>query len=325
MFRHGVWGPKELFYADIFATRKTGCTSQLGLPGARDEHSGCVGAHLVEHDLCDFLLLSLPDNDTHSHKKGPAGQIDWVSIADRQITRLFDAAGGVDKFLDEFAVVVLADHSHNHIDEVVELAGAYERRVLLPDDPRPEEAEIAVCPGQRSAMVYVLDPEQRDELTPELVEASSRVTGVDVVMWRDGELAAARAGNAVLRFAPGGDDDPADPKGVRWALHGDPAVLDATVRNASIRTGDYPDAFARIWSALSCSRAGDVLLSTAPGYEFVDWGGVHHLGAGSHGSLHRCDSSGPLIWTGCGPAKRTATGQWTLKDVAPIVREHFGL
>jgi hypothetical protein len=85
LFRHAVWGPRELFYADLFASRETGCKSQLGLPGARDDHSGCVGAFLVEHDLCDFLLLSLPDNDTHSHRTGPEGQVDSLALADQQL------------------------------------------------------------------------------------------------------------------------------------------------------------------------------------------------------------------------------------------------
>ena len=71
VFRQGVLGPREFFYADLFASRRTGCRSQLGLPGIRDQHSGCVGAYLVEHDLFDFLLLSLPDNDTHSHRTAP--------------------------------------------------------------------------------------------------------------------------------------------------------------------------------------------------------------------------------------------------------------
>ena len=85
VFRHAVYGPKELFYADMFASRRTPCRSQLGLPGIRDQHSGCVGEYLVENDLFDFLLLSLPDNDTHSHKNGPFAQVDSLAAADRQI------------------------------------------------------------------------------------------------------------------------------------------------------------------------------------------------------------------------------------------------
>ena len=60
VFKQPVLGPREFFYADMFASRRTGCRSQLGLPGVRDQHAGCVAEHLVEHDLFDFLLLSLP-------------------------------------------------------------------------------------------------------------------------------------------------------------------------------------------------------------------------------------------------------------------------
>ena len=87
-------GPKELFYADIFASRQTGCRSSLGMPGVRDKHSGCVGAYMVEHDLFDFMLLSLPDNDWHSHRSGPEGQVHSIALADAQLTRVMDAGGG---------------------------------------------------------------------------------------------------------------------------------------------------------------------------------------------------------------------------------------
>jgi hypothetical protein len=88
---------------------------------------------------------------------------------------------------------------------------------------------------------------------------------------------------------------------------------------------EYPDPLGRVWSALHCPHAGDVLLSAAPGHEFVDWGGAAHLGGGSHGSLHRGDSLAPLLWCGAGPDSREARAQWTLRDVEPMVRSHFGL
>ncbi len=49
------------------------------MPGVRDRHSGCVSAYMVEHDLFDFLLLSLPDNDWYSHKRGPEGQVQSIA------------------------------------------------------------------------------------------------------------------------------------------------------------------------------------------------------------------------------------------------------
>ncbi len=66
------------------------------MPGQRDHHAGCVGAHLVENDLFDFLLLSLPDNDSYSHKAGPEATGVSIAEADRAIARLMDAGGGPD-------------------------------------------------------------------------------------------------------------------------------------------------------------------------------------------------------------------------------------
>ena len=324
LFRHAVYGPRELFYADLFSSRSTGCRSQLGMPGARDAHAGCVGAYLVEHDLFDFLLLSLPDNDAHSHRHGPDAQVESVLLADRQLERVMEAAGGPDEFLAEHAMIVLADHAHSLVSESIALSDlAGDLRVLAPDDPAPEEADIALCPGQRSAMVYVLDPERRDELVVGVADRALRTDGVDLAMWLDGGDAVVRGQGGTLRFAPG--DDVGDLRGQRWRTTGDLAALGATVSDGALASPEYPDALGRVWSALGCRNSGDVLLSAAEGYEFVDWGGATHMGGGSHGSLHRSDSLGPLLWCGTGPPAREARGQWSLCDVEPMVRAHFGL
>src|SRR5580698_1513756 len=151
--RHPVMGPRELFYADIFASRRTGCRSTLGMPGVRDQHSGCVGAYMVEHDLFDFMLLSLPDNDWHSHKHGPDAQVRSLAAADLQLARVMDAAGGLDVFLSEHAVIVMADHSHALVAQTIDLQGALaELEVLRPGGRgsagSAEDARIAVCPSQ---------------------------------------------------------------------------------------------------------------------------------------------------------------------------------
>ena len=156
VFRHAVYGPREFFYADIFASRKTGCRAQLGLPGQRDQHAGCVGAELVENDLFDFLLLSLPDNDTHSHKNGPFAQVSSIAAADKQIERLMHAAGGPDEFLEDHAMIVLSDHSQSQVEREIDLFKAFDGFGLEPPAPPrvrrdAEPPEIAVCPSSRSA------------------------------------------------------------------------------------------------------------------------------------------------------------------------------
>jgi hypothetical protein len=338
LMRHPVMGPRELFYADIFASRRTGCRSGLGMPGVRDRHSGCVSAYMVEHDLFDFLLLSLPDNDWYSHKHGPDAQVQSIGQADLQLARVMNAAGGVDEFLGEHAVIVMADHSQTPVSATIALQDELaELGVLAPargsaraaEGARDGEPRIAVCPSQRAAMVYALHAAERDAMRASVVTLALAIDGVELVMWlerdahdapREGVIASPRHGE--LRFAPGGEL--ADPRGLRWSVDGALAALDGSVRDGCLLTPCYPDALARVWAALSCASSGEVLLSAAPGFEFLDWGGQAHVGGGSHGSLHACDSLGALLFCGL-EAPEPQPAQWTIRDVAPIVRRHFGL
>ena len=80
---------------------------------------------------------------------------------------------------------------------------------------------------------------------------------------------------------------------------------------------DVPDGRARAEAALRNPNAGEVLVSAAPGYEFVDLAGRHHLGGGSHGSLDRSDSEVPMLTVGLGVPPRSITG------IKPLVVDHF--
>ncbi len=334
LMRHPVMGPRELFYADIFASRRTGCRSGLGMPGVRDRHSGCVSAYLVEHDLFDFLLLSLPDNDWYSHKRGPDAQVQSLAQADLQLARVMNAAGGVEEFLAEHAVIAMADHSQAAVvgsialqDELAELG------VLGParssDGASDGDAHIAVCPSQRAAMVYALHESERDAMRASVVTRALGIEGVDLVLWlerdahdgpREGVIASPRHGE--LRFAPGGPL--LDARGIWWSVDGAVEVIGASVHDGRLLSPSYPDALARAWSALTCPSSGEVLLSAAPGQEFIDWGRQAHVGGGSHGSLHASDSLGALILTGV-DLPEPEPAQWAIRDIAPIVRGHFGL
>ncbi len=320
-FTHAVYGPTELFYADIFQSRKTGCTSMLGRPGQRDQHTGCVGAYLVENDLFDFMLFSLPDNDTYSHKNGPYAQVQSIAGADRALERIMHVAGGPDAFLDEHAVIVMSDHSQTSVEDRVNLMHALPNwRVLTPADPAPETAEVAVSPAARSAMVYVLDPERRDQARPRIARDLQAVDGLDLVVHLDGDEAVVWSERGELRFAPDGELE--DERGRRWSVEGDENALDLNVEDGRVSSRIYPDPLGRLWSSLTCPNSGDVLISAMPGYEFVDWGGTDHVGGGSHGSLHRGDSLGVLIYAGTGPTVDLQR-QWSIEDVTPMVLDHF--
>jgi hypothetical protein len=343
LMRHAVMGPRELFYADIFASQRTGCRSGLGMPGVRDRHSGCVSAFMVEHDLFDFLLLSLPDNDWYSHKHGPDAQVHSIGQADLQLARVMNAAGGIDEFLSEHAFIAMADHSQALVTDTIALQDELaELGVLSPPnaspsrpvrssegDAPPGEPRIAVCPSQRAAMVYALNESERDAMRASVAARALQIDGVDLVMWlerdahdapREGVIAS--PGRGELRFAPGGPL--LDARGVSWSVDGALTVLAGTVADGRLLTPDYPDALARVWAALTCVNSGEVLLSAAPGFEFLDWGRQAHVGGGSHGSLHASDSHGALVLSGVA-LPEPAPAQWAIRDVAPIVRSHFGL
>jgi Type I phosphodiesterase / nucleotide pyrophosphatase len=320
-FHHSVYGARELFYADLFDSRDTGCTSALGMPGQRDRHTACVGAYLVEHDLFDFLLFSLPDNDTHSHKAGPDGQVRSIAEADRALERIMHVAGGAEAFLEEHAVIVMSDHSQTAVETGINLSEVLsDSRVLMPSDPAPTEAELAACPSARSAMVYALDDGRRDELVSRAADTLFEADGIELVITRENGAALVRSKAGELRFGPG--DDLTDRRGLGWALRGDEAVLELDTGGGRVDSVAYPDALGRVWSALSCPHAGDMLASAEAGYEFVDWGGADHVGGGSHGSLHRDDSEGVLLLCGLDPPERE---QWSLTDVTPLVLQHFGV
>ncbi|MDQ3371096.1 MAG: alkaline phosphatase family protein [Actinomycetota bacterium] len=329
LLRRTVDGPKELFYADLYASRRTGCWSQMGTPGMRDQHSGCVAAHMVERDLFDFLLLSLPDNDTASHTGGVEAQVAAIHAADRQLERVMHAGGGIDTFLDDHAVVVMADHAHAQVDHAIELGAAFEDWAVRAPRRRAatRDAEVALCPSQRAAMVYALVEEGRARTVPRLVAAAREVEGVDLVLWREEGRGVIASQRGELRFAPaeGRGRALADPRGARWALRGELGVLEARVQDGVLRSDAYPDALARAWAALACPTSGDVLLSAAPGWEFPDWGGIWHDGGGSHGSLHASDTLGSLVVCGLDlPAERVRDDTWSIRDVAPMIAAHFG-
>jgi hypothetical protein len=82
---------------------------------------------------------------------------------------------------------------------------------------------------------------------------------------------------------------------------------------------DVPDGHVRAAAALRNPNAGEVLVSAAPGWEFVDLAGRHHQGGGSHGSLDAADSEVPMLTVGLGAPPASITG------IKAVVADHFGI
>jgi Type I phosphodiesterase / nucleotide pyrophosphatase len=148
--------------------------------------------------------------------------------------------------------------------------------------------EAVVTASNRAAMVYA------DSDPAALARRLDGHDAVEVVLWREGTEGVARRDGAELRFSPAGTS-------------GDRAIL------------DYPHGRERAWAALANPNAGELLVSAAPGWEFVDLAGRHHAGGGSHGSLAVGDSEVPMLTVGLDSAPGSIT------EVMPAVLEHFAV
>ena len=111
-----------------------------------------------------------------------------------------------------------------------------------------------------------------------------------------------------------------DPRTLAEALDAEPSVGVAVFLedgNVVARSGgdedlalldEHPDGRARVEGALRNPNAGEVIVSAAPGWEFLDLAGRHHAGGSSHGSLVLADSEVPMLAVGLGEPPASITG-----------------
>jgi hypothetical protein len=282
-----VLGPEQFFFYNLFQSERTGAplSFKSRSAGTIDRYATAVGRWLVTRDAFDFLLFYLSDLDYASHAAGPEGTREALVACDAALGELTAAAGGLDAFLERYAVLVIADHGQTAVSEVASLV-----------EPFRNVDGLFVGASNRAAGIYRLS----DAAPPAAAIARrlDREAAVDVTLRREDAHVVARRAGEELRLAPG-------PRGL--LLEGDPALL------------DHPDGIARAWAAAHCPNAGDVLVSAAEGFEFSDLGGGHHRGGGSHGSLLAGDSVIPVLAHGLPALPRS------IVDVAPLVLSHFGV
>jgi Type I phosphodiesterase / nucleotide pyrophosphatase len=290
-----VDGPTRFFFFNLFESDATGAPLAIRsrTRGSIDSYAAVVGRWLVTRDGFDFLVFYLPDFDYASHAVGPEAAFDALAHADAALAELLRAAGGVQEFLERYAIMVCSDHGQTTVERGVNLGSS----LALGGDG------VVVAASNRAGMIYRLPgcsvPARG------LAEHLDEEASADVVLFREDGVAVARRDGREVRFAPenGG-----------WRREGEADVLDAE---------QYPNGLERAWRALECPNAGEVLVSAAEGHEFADLGGSHHAGGGSHGSLLAGDSTVPVVTAGLEGAM--LGGGASVTDIAPLVLSHFGV
>ena len=289
---------------------------------------------LAEDTFPDFTVAYFADNDYRSHEVGPYEALEVVERVDRGLGRAFEAAGGLDRVLQEMYVVITSDHGHSEILPDQERAAIsldqrlreFKQAVL--GRPWTDGDEIMICPNMRAAQVYLRRPTERD--VRRAVAAVLSDGRVDLATYRGSDISGVadhfwvHSRHGGLEFWRGATGAQAtDAYGTTWSWQGDLRVIGAQLDGTRLMWGDYPNAFERLAGALEHPHSATLWVTARPGCEFEVPGGSAHLGGGSHGGLHALESYCPFIIAG--PTRVDLPANLRSIDVAPLCLNLLGI
>ncbi len=318
------------------------------MPGSRDGYSACCAAELVEDGGFDFLLLSLPDNDNYSHRHGPEASVESIAKADRCFAKLTEAAGGLDAFLAD----ARADPGRRPRPDAGAprpAAGRAARTASGPCCSRPRTAPSgrssrSARPAARRTSTCCRAKDERAEAARRSARRLAEIEGIDLVCRLEGpRRRAAASGEEPGAAGGGGESAVVERGGEQTALpprrapsptcaegagtsRASPSALEAAVEDGRLRSDELPGpARPRLVGpdaprtpATSSSRWRRATRRSTGA-------GSRHVGGGSHGALHARRLARPAALRRLRAGTAAEREQWTLRDVAPVVLEHFGI
>lgn len=349
-FTETVEGPSLLSLGDFVGThtphgrRLDGKSGLLHRFGMDDESTGAMLCDLAaEGSLPELTVAYFADNDYVSHDVGPVAALPVVERVDRMLGQAFDAAGGMDRFLADTAVIITSDHGHCDVraDETAvvrldELLADFRQAALTaPWKPRDE---VMICPNMRAAQIYIQRPSA--ESAERIASTLLRDERVDQVIWCS-DLTGEGSGYTVLSHhgrlqferavAAGGGATALehgrlvrDAFGGSWRWRGEPRPLGIEQDGDEVSFEGYPNAFERIAGVLDLDQSGEIWVTAKPGCEFEVPGGKAHVGGASHGALHALDSFSPVLVAGGASPARLPVHIRSV-DIAPLCMKILGV
>ncbi|MGI8650688.1 MAG: alkaline phosphatase family protein [Rubrobacter sp.] len=315
-----VAGPKELFLGDLFYSTDFGFNGRKGSgglhrsAGINDDYAVEVGVKLISQRTAPFTLLYFFRGDQMAHHEGLAAQRKYLAKLDGFFGRIAAAAGGIDVFLEDYAVLAVSDHGHAPLlakRRYVSLSRLKGRSVSFGAKASfGGGTDTVVVPNGRAASYYLRDPSDSRAVAQSL--AGHR--GIDFAAWREDGWVFVRKRGREMRFRKS-EAGLSDGYGGAWEIEGEAGILGVETSGDHIEYGDYPDALNRLWECGISGRAGDVIASATQGHTFGEVSGGYHE-ASDHGALFHEDSLVFSIGVGV-PAPRRIT------DVTPTILAYF--
>ncbi|WLD91599.1 alkaline phosphatase family protein [Alkalihalobacillus sp. AL-G] len=269
--------------------------------GLNDVYTANELIYLIEKDqLPSFTFAYFPDPDKTVHKNGPM-DLKGITKTDKELLRVLEAFGSKEEAIENATWIVMGDSGQSPIGDeketaLIDLRSIFDDFDLVkPGQPINTNDQLLLAVNERMAYIYLLDETLKFDDISDLLLADERI-GFTAWKENDGIIIKSPEDNEALLVKNDGDYE--DDYGQSWSIQGDPAVLDVSMNENQIQFGNYPDAFSRLYGSLFSHDARFLIVDAKPGHELISEKTPTHIGGAGHGSLHRLDSTAPMIIIG---------------------------
>ncbi|CAN7373159.1 alkaline phosphatase family protein [Paenibacillus sp. LjRoot153] len=272
-------------------------TKQMGM---NNEYAANVASYLIQTgQVPDFLYVYFPELDQALHRDGPSHMKKLIEV-DQQIKGIMQNYGSLDEALRKAIFIVAGDSGVSQVQQrrenpVIKLTELFQNYNLNnPGDPVTDQTDLILAANETMAYVYNANGKYSNRTIADRLSTDKRI---DLISWRENGWINVIKGNNLkeMRYKPIGIIT--DPYLQKWTLEGSVEVLDLNWNHArnTVDYGDYPDALQRLSSALNSHDGEYFVITSKPGFEFIDKSNPAHQGGGAHGSLHKSDSLIPVL------------------------------
>ncbi|PAV29335.1 hypothetical protein CIL05_13140 [Virgibacillus profundi] len=258
--------------------------------------------HLIrKKKLPGFTFCIFQDLDARIHFRGPM-DIKGIAKIDKEIQKTLNLYSSWEEALNRNTWLVMGDNGHapqgyKYRNVIIDLRKILKKyRIARLQRPVHKKDQLVFCVNQRMAYVYLLD---KNIPFSDIIERLQGDHRIDIIAWKDKDFIRVASGmsKGLLSFRPSGEF--MDVYEQTWDIEGERKLLDLHMtHDKKLSYGDYPDALARLYSALHSHSGRFIVVNAKPGCEFKAQSTPFHLGGAAHGSLHKQETLVPLVIAG---------------------------
>ncbi|WP_099159946.1 alkaline phosphatase family protein [Virgibacillus ndiopensis] len=302
-FENGKWTtntPATLSLGLFSKLRPRGFTMQIA--AGNYKYTARELRHLIrKNKLPGFTFCIFQDMDARIHFKGPTDIKDITKI-DRQIQKTLNMYPSWEEALNQNIWMVMGDNGQaatgtSYRKFIIDLRKILKKyRIARIERPVHKKDQLVLCVNQRMGYIYVLD--NRLPL-PAVIERLKSDHRIDIIAWKEKDSIHVLSGmrEGLLIYRPKGEHS--DVYNQTWKIEGNHELLDLYISNEKkVSYGDYPDALARLYSALHSHSGRFIVVNAKPGCDFKAQSTPFHLSGAAHGSLHKQETLVPLVIAG---------------------------